>query len=777
MELSNVRQHVRTGWMLLFMIAILWLSSGLAQPAYAGARPEPLNKHILYISSYSYDWPSSKLQIDGFEDRIGDMAQIRYFFMDTKHLEPAVAEEEIYRDVSRAMATDHFDIVVLADDAALDFVTKYKNVLFQGMPVVFAGINSDARGMAAAKDPDLTGLIELYVLSETIRLGEHIQPNAKRIVAIMDNTITGQGSYDQFRAQEKNFPELAFENLNTSEMTRKEIVDKVSSYGDDTILLYLLFTEDKDGYVYGNAESTRLISDSAHVPLYKADEMGIGDGAVGGYVLSFVEMGRTSGDMAIQILNGVKPSEIPVRALNGNFTFDARVLKRFGIDKGILPKNSIYVHDEPDFFTQHKHVIMPLAMVIIFMGIIMASMSHNSMHRRRLHAQLMEKDMELMVAIRHAGVRSWVYDPLQHIAWLTGEDPVITRLFGSKGTIDNYPQVLYDLDFIHPDDQATFKAAFEQIDQGSEKVAFEARVRSQQGYQWERIHMTSIYDQGRRIKVIGTSLNISKQKEAENRFHNFTQTVLPENGKFIGTIRLNLTKDSCGDANGFYRQVRSQAQDGTVDGFFQCTYLLNPNISDLSEFRKHFNKDNLLQAFHQGTTEINCEHRLRIEGEREQWVKTFIHMTENPSNGDVEGILYSLDIHEQKILRAVVDDAVSHDYDFLAFIDGKTELLSVYRSKTGVTVPPVKNQDTYSETVSQVIAPMVAEEERERLCQQLDLATVAEALSSEPDYFVYFTVCAKGGFKAKKKLRYSYIDRGAFNLLMTETDITDVYER
>ena len=59
-----------------------------------------------------------------------------------------------------------------------------------------------------SKDPLVTGVIEKFSYKENLYFAKKIQPDAKKVVAIVDNTVTGVGEKQQFLAQENNYPEL-----------------------------------------------------------------------------------------------------------------------------------------------------------------------------------------------------------------------------------------------------------------------------------------------------------------------------------------------------------------------------------------------------------------------------------------------------------------------------------------------------------------------------------------------------------------------------------------
>jgi len=258
---------------------------------------------VLFLSSYAYDWESVPKQLEGITDVLNGKTQVDYIFMDTKKMDFATVEDQIYKHIEYNIQKDGvYNVVILGDDAALDFALKYQDTIFSQTPLVFEGINTEEKAKEAAKDPLITGVVEQFPIEDTIRVAKNLCPRATNIVGISDNTESGIGSTKQFYDSATEFPEMKFSDLNTSKMTEKEIEEQIASYGEDTILLFLLFSDDGEGNRYSLLEAIELVTRCAQVPVFKADEIGVGYGLLGGTTISYEEMSGTAAQMALDII-------------------------------------------------------------------------------------------------------------------------------------------------------------------------------------------------------------------------------------------------------------------------------------------------------------------------------------------------------------------------------------------------------------------------------------------------------------------------------------------
>ena len=187
------------------------------------------SRRVLFISSYSYTWSTVPLQMKGIQTSLADSVSLDVEFMDTKNLSPEIAEEELLERVKfKEEHAGGYDAVIVGDDAAFQFAMKYREELFPGIPVVFEGINNIEYAREMSQDPLVTGVIESFSYKENIEFALKIQPEAKHILAIVDDTVTGEGEQQQFYAQEKEYAQLDFDVINGSRLTEKEIISAIS---------------------------------------------------------------------------------------------------------------------------------------------------------------------------------------------------------------------------------------------------------------------------------------------------------------------------------------------------------------------------------------------------------------------------------------------------------------------------------------------------------------------------------------------------------------------
>ena len=378
---------------ILQILCVLFFCGLLGQTAQAADD----DKRVLFISSYSYAWDQVQMQIEGFQDVFGEDVTLDYEFMDTKRVDTEESLQLFYENLAYMMSmVEPYDVIILGDDAALQFALKYKDDIFAGVPMVFEGINDEELAAEAVATGQFTGVLEKLSVEKNIELGLMINPNAKKVVAILDDSITGEAERKRFYSYADKFPDLEFSEINTSESKNFSIRYSLGNLSDDTILIYIVMTEDADGRHYTNQQAIRLIAECAKVPALRMVEGGIGGGILGGNVVSMHKSGELAAQMAVDIMNGKLVSSIAVAEDSAQtYCVDALVMQKFGIKLSVLPEGTEIINRKTSFFERNREALIPGCILISSLAIVIIwAMIDN--YRRRLLMNELESSRKIM---------------------------------------------------------------------------------------------------------------------------------------------------------------------------------------------------------------------------------------------------------------------------------------------------------------------------------------------------------------------------------------------
>ncbi len=358
---------------------------------------------VLFISSYSYSWDTVQMQIDGIKDTLGIEYDLDYEYMDTKRVNDETAMQLFYDGLTYRMSqVEPYDVIIVGDDAALQFVLEHRDGLFQNIPIVFEGINDEDLVETALKDPLITGVVEKLSLEDNLEFAMKLMPKAKKVVAILDDTITGQAERKRFFAIEKDYPELEFSEINVSEYTTNDLQRALHKLSEDTILLFIVMTEDANGIQYDSQHIGNFMLIYSSVPAFRMVEAGMGNGFVGGNVVSMYKSGEIAANMAIEIISGTPVSEIePMMESPRENMVDEDIVRRYKLDVGNIPKDTTIINHEQSYWERNREAIKVVSLLILAIILIIVWVIWDNIKKYRIMKELSDAKQILENASQH----------------------------------------------------------------------------------------------------------------------------------------------------------------------------------------------------------------------------------------------------------------------------------------------------------------------------------------------------------------------------------------
>nr|WP_321500946.1 response regulator [uncultured Dethiosulfovibrio sp.] len=301
-------------------------------------------KRALMIGSYNIEFIATTQQIDGIRSILepqGVLLDVE--FMDTKRLGQEENVERFKADLAyKTSRLQPYDIVLLGDDAALNFALNESNDLFHSIPMVFFGVNDIDLALEQNGNPRITGVVEAVSMRGTIELIKRLQPNVREIIAVVDGQPSGQADLKKFMSNQDIFPDISFSSIPLDRLTWEESAKKLRDItGTDKAALLLSAYCDRRGENRSFEGALSSILDNLSVPCYHLWLHGLGKGMLGGRVISQYDQGRTAAQMAVRILRGTPADSIPVLTESPNkHVLDLNVMKRFSIPLSSVPEGA-----------------------------------------------------------------------------------------------------------------------------------------------------------------------------------------------------------------------------------------------------------------------------------------------------------------------------------------------------------------------------------------------------------------------------------------------------
>ncbi len=323
------------------------------------------SKSVLFLSSYSPSFETLSDQLTGIRstlDRHGIYYDVEYMYTKTNNSEDYFSE--FYNILKMRLATMHYDGLIVGDDQALRFVIRYQNELFPDIPIAFFGVNDVSIASVACSMPHMTGSIEPTFLKDNIDFALSLYPRATRIVAIVDGTVTGEADQATFMQRRSQYPDLDFEVLNSSRLTRGELGEQVASYRDDTILLFMSAVTDVEENYYTLHSQVSYLSQKAQIPIFHSDANNVGDGVLGGITLDFEKAAASAAETLLEAFKGKDIGKMPLDENPASvFQVDEKLLEKYSIPMQDIPKNAEIINHDKSFWESYYMVMIPFFII------------------------------------------------------------------------------------------------------------------------------------------------------------------------------------------------------------------------------------------------------------------------------------------------------------------------------------------------------------------------------------------------------------------------------
>ena len=219
-------------------------------------------------------------------------------------------------------------IMGIATPAAMSAYAATKN---DGIPVVFSAVSDPvAAGIVNSIEStgtNCTGTSDVLNLEAQMKMIRAFLPDAKKIGIIYTTSEPNSISHlEKFKALA---PTYGFEIVEVGVTNASEVASAAASVVAKGIDCINNFT---DNNVVENLASVVQAADKAGIPVFGSEVEQVKNGCLASESIDYVSLGKETGKIAAEILNGKKPSEIPVALISDTTpVYNQAVLDKLGL--------------------------------------------------------------------------------------------------------------------------------------------------------------------------------------------------------------------------------------------------------------------------------------------------------------------------------------------------------------------------------------------------------------------------------------------------------------
>jgi PAS domain S-box-containing protein len=406
------------------------------------------------------------------------------------------------------------DLIVAAGTASLKFVSDMQDSFIRDTPFIFCAVVGEIPDQLKST-MHFTGVLGQLRPAETLNTALRLLPGTKHVVV-----IGGMGAFDE---QFETVTKQAFQGYESkhevtylTDLTMPALLDRLRHLPNNTIIYHTAFTQDATGKRFiDSTQALPLILGAANAPVFVMDDVDLREGAVGGELVNWANDGLVAADMAVRVLNGEKPENIPIVRSNDAYMFDWRALKRWGLRESDLPPGSIVLNRQPGFWDLYRRYVIAGVLLFLVQALIIAALLWQRARRRQTEAELARYTDRLRLAMESGKSVGWESD-------LVGEQRIwfgdLRTIFGISSEI-YHPKADEFYDYVHPDDRQRVAQALEYAKQNHKLFSEEFRmVRQDQTTRWLVSRGKFLYGtNGEANRMTGLATDITELKEIQKQ--------------------------------------------------------------------------------------------------------------------------------------------------------------------------------------------------------------------------------------------------------------------
>jgi PAS domain S-box-containing protein len=309
------------------------------------------------------------------------------------------------------------DLIIAVGPSPIKFMSDLHDTFSPGTPIVFWG-STEEFAEPPRLDSDFTGVWGVAQPDKTLEVALRLQPNTRHVIV-----VGGVAPYDRHLEHlikqrfDKYESKLEFTYL--TDLAMPDLLERLKHLPSNTIVYHTSIMEDAAGAHFIDAvQSAPLVASTANAPVFAVDDVDVGGGTVGGDVFSFDLAGQVAANMAVRILNGEKPQDVPIVRGANVYMFDWRVLHRWGLKENDLPPGSIVLNRQPTVWESYKSYIIGGISLILVETLLIFGLLWQRARRREAEIQLAnsfetvrESERRFRLVANTAPVLIWMSGP------------------------------------------------------------------------------------------------------------------------------------------------------------------------------------------------------------------------------------------------------------------------------------------------------------------------------------------------------------------------------
>jgi len=356
----QARRWARYPCLPLVMLAAVVLSHSIA------AEPTKEVRRILMLNEAGTSYPAITIINQGIQNALDDSPyRIEFYpeYLDNILFPAPDAQQEFRHFYIHKHQNRKPDVIITVGPSPLEFMEEEHQRGFPGLPIVVCLPTGPVPGTPAV-DSDFTGVENDIAPAKTLEIALRLQPGTEHVVV-----VSGLSDFDRLeQAYIKGRLQGFTGHIDIAYMTdlaMPELLERLRHLPSHTLVLFTSVSQDAAVNHFKSSETGAIIVAVANTPVSSLFDLFLNHGEAGGYLSTLSEQGKFAGSMALRLLKGDKPRDIPLVKGVNTYMFDWRALKRWGLKDSSLPPDSIVLNRQLTVWEAYPwYIISGIALIL-----------------------------------------------------------------------------------------------------------------------------------------------------------------------------------------------------------------------------------------------------------------------------------------------------------------------------------------------------------------------------------------------------------------------------
>src|SRR5262249_22267 len=332
------------------------------------------------------------------------------------------------------------DLIVTMGAPAARFVQRYRPQFFPSTPLIMGAVEQRVISGAAltANDTAVSVAVELPKFIEHIL---RVLPDTTHIRWAIGASPSGRFWVEELRRASQPFTNrVTFEWFD--ELSFEDMLRRIAKLPPHSAVFFGDIRVDAAGVLLDHERALTRLREATSAPIFSYVDSYLGQGIVGGPLLSAEELGRRMAEVAVRILSGETPENVKTPPLGlGAPVYDWRELRSWNISEARLPPGSIVQFRQPTMWERYHWLLMAAFAALALQSVLIAKLLAERYRRRSAQLESQHRLAQIIHLNRSAEVgalsASFAHELSQPLAAITINIESMAAMLGSEQRKDD----------------------------------------------------------------------------------------------------------------------------------------------------------------------------------------------------------------------------------------------------------------------------------------------------------------------------------------------------